>query len=334
MTDDKKNILVIDAMNTLIQLHHSGVAPQDVLWSVTNLLRTLCLELQVHRTILAVDGGDSRYRLGLLPSYKGERKRRRAEEKEKFPEKAAAFERYLKACYAYFKAAPLFGIEVVRYDGVEADDIIAYLSRHVDLSRFRLANLSSDTDLLQLLRPGVVQRSVGATMGLKPTDVKIPPKVWVNLKRFFDAYQITPAQYVWMKALAGDTGDSVPSPEWVGEGTALKLMQRYQSIDNVKASLHCLDIPRMPAKAKQSLADNWELVGKAHKLVNLLHSEEEERAIFAKEDLESLASLVADLDRPAAIAEEPLKEMLLQAGKVQACDNFTVWSLPFRSNYS
>lgn len=325
---DQRNILLIDGLNSLLQHKHNKTPLQDVLWTFIADIKGMMGELQISRTILVYDKGDSRYRMKLHPGYKGERRARRAKEALEDPAKAAADAKFMAMVFRIIELLPLFGIETFCLPGVEADDIIAFMANHADLSKYKLHILSTDTDLLQLVRPGVIQRGYSKTMGLKPTTVKIPEKVWVNEKRFRDAYGFTPEQYTHMKALAGDRGDSVPSPDGLGEGWALKLIQTYGSVEGVKANLEDLQIPRMPTRVKESLRDNWELVDKAWDLVNLRHSPEQEAAIFTAAERQQVVDLMSRMELPPQLNEPRLREMLLEAGKVNVYKAFAVWAMP------
>ena len=325
---DQRNILLIDGLNSLFQLNHNNTPLKDLLWTFVTDLKRIMGELHINRAVLVYDKGESRYRMKLHPGYKGERKARRAKEALDDPAKAAADARFRDAAFRVIGQLPAFGIETLCFPNVEADDVIAYMVNHLDTDLYQVYIMSTDTDLLQLLRPGVQQRGYCKTMGLKPTDVKIPDKVWVNVKRFTDAYGFAPHQYTHMKALAGDRGDSVPSPPGLGEGWALKLIQTYGSLDGVRANLDDLRIPRMPAKVKEALKSNWGLVEQAYELVNLRHTPEQEQAIFTAQEVATVTEAMERFAEAPKLQDDLLKEMLLEAGKVGVFKAYEVWRLP------
>jgi 5'-3' exonuclease len=153
-------------------------------------------------------------------------------------------------------------------------------------------------------------------------------KVWVNPKRYQDAFGFPPEKHTEMKALAGDRGDSVPSPEGIGEGWAWKLIQRFGSLQGVKDNLDNLDIPRFPVKAKANLKAQWPLVEQALKLVNLRHSAEEEQAIFTADERALLDEVIDRFSEDPKLDVPRIKDMMLEAGKVGMYKAFDIWALP------
>ncbi len=115
------------------------------------------------------------------------------------------------------------GIKYLELEPYEADDIIGTLVKMAEKDReFDCTIISSDKDLLQLIN--------------YETDVKLLKKdsyIRLNERTFFEEYGITPIKMIDLKALMGDSSDNIPGVKGIGEKTALKLIQEYNSLEGV-----------------------------------------------------------------------------------------------------
>lgn len=315
------HVLAVDTLNSLFFLHHNHEA--DPIWKFVHDLRGVMNTWKINKTVLCCDRGQSQYRLNLYPDYKKDRRERRELET---PENKERLDKFFKEVVEKFiKIAPMFGFEVAGISGVEADDIISYFSRTVDATT-RVAIMSSDTDLLQLLRPGVIQRSYGDKMKLFDTD--IPVQVWINEARFIEASGMTPYQYMEAKSISGDKGDSIYSPEGIGEGQGMKLIRRYGSIEEVEKNKDSWDVPRFPEKYRNNLREEFWMVHRNKELINLLHDESTYRKVFGEKGIATLEDIKKRLPEAPSVDEKAIKEWLFENGKVNIYNNFGEWSRP------
>ena len=112
-------------------------------------------------------------------------------------------------------------IKVLEYEGIEADDIIGTLS---NLSCKENILLSGDRDLLQLVNKNTV---VWLTKkGVTEIDV-------MDEKAIKNKYGFEPKGIIDLKALMGDASDNIPGVSGVGEKTALTLLNKYGTLDDV-----------------------------------------------------------------------------------------------------
>jgi DNA polymerase-1 len=124
------------------------------------------------------------------------------------------------------------GVPVLQAEGYEADDIIATLSNRCREECRPCYILSSDKDLLQLvgesiweLRPSRTA-SDGKRGGGLPYDLVGPDEVKAE-------WGVAPNRVLDLLSLTGDSSDNVPGVKGVGEKTAVKLMARYGSLDEI-----------------------------------------------------------------------------------------------------
>ena len=110
--------------------------------------------------------------------------------------------------------------------GYEADDIIGTLSKEACNRGLQVSIYSSDRDLLQLISNNVTIHL------LKKGVTEIDD---LNPQSFFEKYGIKHTQMIDLKALMGDPSDNIPGVPGVGEKTAVKLLQTYETLENVLA---------------------------------------------------------------------------------------------------
>lgn len=149
-------------------------------------------------------------------------------------------------------------IKTVELAGYEADDLIGTISRMGEEALMEVVVVSGDRDLLQLA-------------GTK-TKIRIPKtlKGTTEIIDYLDkdvvaAYQVTPTEFIDLKALMGDPSDNIPGAPGIGEKTATSIITKYHNIE--EAYNHVDEIK--PAKAQKSLRDNMELVRLSKRLATI-----------------------------------------------------------------
>lgn len=122
-----------------------------------------------------------------------------------------------------------FNIPILKKEGFEADDILGTISKYVKDGKWSNENielyiLSGDRDLLQLISENVkVCLPEGNFKNLTSYDK-------IGTKKKFSLY---PEQIVDYKAMAGDASDNIPGVKGVGSKTAIDLLDRYGSFNNI-----------------------------------------------------------------------------------------------------
>ena len=132
------------------------------------------------------------------------------------------------------------GIQCIKAEGFEADDIIAALAEKCRIEKRQCYILSSDKDLLQLvgdgifeLRPSKISRKDGG--GSNPVwDLLGPDEVKTE-------WGVEPSKVLDLLSLTGDSSDNVPGVKGIGEKTAVKLMAKYGSLDNIYNNIAAIE---------------------------------------------------------------------------------------------
>ncbi len=134
------------------------------------------------------------------------------------------------------------GIKTLEKEGWEADDILGTLAEICRNNGDECFIATGDRDSLQLAHGGVKVLLARTKMGQAVTDI-------YDEKAIMEEYGVTPAQLIQVKALQGDSSDNIPGVTGVGAKTALDLIQRFGTIDNIYENLENLDIkPGVKAK--------------------------------------------------------------------------------------
>lgn len=203
--------LVVDSLNLCFRYRTKNVTSfvEDYVRTVESLKKSY----KAGKVIILADWGKSSYRKSIFPEYKGNRELLRAdqtpEEEQFFKE---FFDEYLRVL-EYYKTNTKY--PVLRFQGVEADDLAAHIvsnRQKYGLEKIWLISSDRDYDLLcneQTSRFSYVTRKE------------------ITFDNYNEHYEWTPEEYISIKCLQGDAGDNVPGVLKIGPKTAFKLVREY-----------------------------------------------------------------------------------------------------------
>ena len=120
------------------------------------------------------------------------------------------------------EATRAFNVACIEAEGFEADDIIATLACQAVSAGGTACIISSDKDLMQLVRPGIVMRDPMKDRMIGPDEV-------------FEKFGVEPARVADVQALSGDSVDNVPGAPGIGTKTAALLIQEYGDLETLLA---------------------------------------------------------------------------------------------------
>lgn len=241
--------LVVDALNLAFRWKHQGRT--DFRYEYQRTVESLAKSYDCENLIIAADWGSSTYRKGLYPEYKQNRKDKFAEQTE---EEKEAFEAFFEEFESSLEVLAEEGYTVLRYKGVEADDIAAHLVKHKNKYGFEyiwLISSDRDWDLL-------IQENVGRFSYVTRKEV--------TMNNWHEHYPVSPAEYISLKCLTGDKGDNVPGIEGIGPKRAEQLIREYGS------AMDLYDVLPINSKYKfiQKLNENAEQLLINYELMDLL----------------------------------------------------------------
>ena len=206
----------------------------NAVYGFLNIMFKILEEEKPEYLAVAFDVHAPTFRHQMYEAYKGTRKPMPEELREQVP----VMKEVLKAMH----------ITIMEQAGLEADDILGTLAKKAEQAGMEVSLVSGDRDLLQIATDHIKIRIPKTKQGRTEiedyyaTDVKA-------------AYQVTPLQFIELKALMGDTADNIPGVPKVGEKTAQALMVEYGSLDNIYA--HVEEIPKK--SIRESLIEHKDL---------------------------------------------------------------------------
>jgi DNA polymerase-1 len=150
----------------------------------------------------------------------------------------------------------LLGIPVVEREGLEADDLIASLTDEALRRGKEVFVLSSDKDMLQLLRPGVTLYRPGrpGRPAGELTEKDVPDLIGVRADQIIDYLSLT-----------GDGSDNIPGARGIGPKTAVGLIREFGSLDGVYDNIDSVT----PESVRLKLQKDREVVSLSRRLVTL-----------------------------------------------------------------
>ena len=149
-------------------------------------------------------------------------------------------------------AVEAFNVACIEQDGFEADDIIATYARHAVEAGGDVTIISSDKDLMQLIRPGIGMLDTMKNKRIGPDEV-------------FEKFGVPPEKVVDVQSLAGDASDNVPGVPGIGIKTAAELINEYGDLDTLLARAGEIKQP----KRREKLIENAEMARISRQLVTL-----------------------------------------------------------------
>lgn len=220
-TQSENTLLIVDALNLAFRYKHSGATDfhEDYLRTVNSLKKSY----KASHVVIAADQGSSSYRKALSPDYKQNRKDKFDQQSD--AERAAFelfFEDYTKTL-EYIQANTSYPL--LRFQGVEADDIAAYIvGKRKQLPFDDIWLISSDKDWDLLVQPGVSRFSY-------VTRKEVTHDNWRT------HYDFDLEDYISIKCLTGDSGDNVLGVPGIGPKRAQSLVSEYGSTWDIIASI-------------------------------------------------------------------------------------------------
>jgi DNA polymerase-1 len=241
-----RNLYLIDGSGYLFRAYH-GLPPMNrpdgtPINAVFGFCRMLVADLldnpEIDHIAMILDAGSVTFRNKIYDKYKANRPEPPEDLIPQFP--------------LIREAARAFNVTVCELDGYEADDLIATYARLALEAGGTCTIVSSDKDLMQLVRPGVELMDPIKKIKLGPEAV-------------MEKFGVTPDKVVDVQALAGDSTDNVPGAPGIGVKTAAQLINEYGSLEALLERTKEIKQP----KRRESLENNAELIRISKQLVTL-----------------------------------------------------------------
>ena len=117
-------------------------------------------------------------------------------------------------------------IAIIEKEGYEADDVLGTIAKKAERKGFDVTIVSGDRDTFQLTSDNIKVRIPHTKVGKTEVDT-------FDKQAIIEKYGVKPKQLIEVKGLMGDTSDNIPGVPGIGEKTALELIKKYYSIENL-----------------------------------------------------------------------------------------------------
>jgi len=223
----KGRVLIIDQLNLF--LRNYVINPSESQWGpiggvkgTLQSLQKLCNDVKPDYIVICWDGaGGSLKRKQMKKDYKAGRAplrlNRAFRDLTEDEEKKNRYYQEIRMV-EYFNQMPVIQL---RFDNVEADDIIAYVSNLPELSECEKVIVSNDKDFFQLV--------TGKTVLMRPVEKS---RVY-NTNTVLQEFSIHPHNFALAKTMIGDTSDNLPGIAGVGEGRIKKDFPQFVSEEQI-----------------------------------------------------------------------------------------------------
>ena len=237
----RKKIVLIDGHSILNRaffgipdLTNSEGLHTNAVYGFLNILFKILEEEKPDYLTVAFDVHAPTFRHEMFAEYKGTRKPMLPELREQVP----LMKEVLHA----------MGVVTMEKPGLEADDILGTIGKRCEAEGMDVSIISGDRDLLQLATDKI--------------QVRIPKtkKTGTEIENYYakdvvERYQVTPIEFIDVKALMGDASDNILGVPSIGEKTATSLIVAYHSIENAYAHIDEIKPPR----AQNALREHYDL---------------------------------------------------------------------------
>ena len=216
----------------------------NAVYGFLNIMFKILEEEQCDYLAVAFDLKEPTFRHKMYGDYKGTRKPMPEELREQVP----LMKEVLQA----------MDIPILTLAGYEADDILGTVAKKMAARGVEVSVVSGDRDLLQLADERIKIRIPKTSRGATEVHDYYPEDV----KR---EYQVTPAEFIDVKALMGDSSDNIPGVPSIGEKTATAIIAAYGTIENAYAHLEEIRPPR----AKKALEEHYDMAQMSKELATI-----------------------------------------------------------------
>ncbi len=275
MTDQPKRLYLIDGSSYIYRayfairhLSNSKGFATNAVYGFTNMLLKVVREHRPDHLAVIFDAKGPTFRKDIYPAYKANR----AAMPEDLTPQVPIIKELVRA----------FNMPAIELLGFEADDIIATLAKKYAAEGMEITVVTGDKDLMQIVSERVRLLDTMKDRVTGPAEVD---------ERFGG-----PDKVIEVQALAGDTSDNVPGVPGIGEKTALDLIRRFGTVENLLA--HIGEVSGK--KRKENLAQFGDQALLSKKLVRLVDDVplalDGDQFVFGEPNRQALATIFREME--------------------------------------
>lgn len=197
---------IFRAFFALPPLSNASGLPTHAIYGFTTMTLKFLKTYRPEYLAVVLDAGRETFRNQIYHEYKSNRPEAPPDLIPQFP--------YIR------KVLEAMDVAVLELQGYEADDLIATSAKYFSARGTPVVIVSGDKDLMQLVADGVKLLDSGKDK-------------WIGLDRVKEKFGVEPEKVVEVMGLMGDSTDNIPGVKGIGEKTAIALIQRYHSLENL-----------------------------------------------------------------------------------------------------
>lgn len=222
----------------------NGLFPTNAIKTMMLILFKILENSKYDYAVIAFDHKDKNFRKEEFEEYKGKRKSTPKELILQIP--------------IIHEIMPYFGFKTFCVSGIEADDVIGSVANLLSKNNIKCDVFSSDNDMLQLVDENinVIQFKKGITEYITYTNE--------NFKELNDGLE--PKQIIDYKGLCGDSSDNLPGIKGIGRKTAIDLLLKFNSMENIFNNIDFIE----QKSVKEKLINGKEMGLKCKELATIL----------------------------------------------------------------
>jgi DNA polymerase-1 len=241
-----KTLTIVDAFGFFFRSYHAlppltgpGGEPTGLLTGFVNFINRLSRTHESDYLVFCADSKGPSFRNELFSEYKANRKEPDEALKEQLPIAIEWIEK--------------MGFSLLRKSGLEADDLIASLTREARAENLRVRIISHDKDMYQLIDDG----RVVIYDAIKQKEV--------DAKGCEEKFGVQPEDFIQFQALLGDSSDNIPGVRGIGQKGASKLINAYKTLENLYDHLNEIK----PDRTRRLLEEGRKMAFLSRELVTL-----------------------------------------------------------------
>ncbi|MGA3004234.1 MAG: DNA polymerase I [Acetobacteraceae bacterium] len=229
---------IFRAFHALPPMTRPDGTPVNAVFGFTNMLARLLKDHTGTHIAVIFDAGRHTFRNRLYEAYKAQR--------------PPAPEDLVPQFILTREATEAFGVPAIELTDWEADDLIAAYAKAAEDQRWRTTIVSSDKDLMQLIRPGVIMMDPLKQKPIGPAEV-------------MEKFGVTPDKVIEVQSLIGDSTDNVPGVPGIGPKGAAQLIAEFGNLEAVLAAAPSMK----PSKRRDALMEHADKARISRELVIL-----------------------------------------------------------------
>jgi DNA polymerase-1 len=229
---------IFRAFHALPPMTRPDDTPVNAVFGFTNMLARLLKDHTGTHIAVIFDAGRFTFRNRLYEAYKAHR--------------PPAPEELIPQFILVREATEAFGVSSIELPDWEADDLIAAYALAAEGVGGRTTIVSSDKDLMQLIRPGVAMMDPLKQKPIGPAEV-------------LEKFGVPPGKVIEVQSLIGDSTDNVPGIPGIGPKGAAQLILEYGDLESVLAAAPSMK----PSKRRDALIEHADKARISRELVTL-----------------------------------------------------------------